>query len=199
MRNLTILVFALSLLAGVSAGEPLAPHQKINVDFPDEFRETIIRNVADLYGLNLAMPADFSKGKVSVTLKQVTWQEIYDLCLYGSGYTYVQTASNVVQIVPLENDVKVAGLLRDKLRTEIQENQKLRSMVATLIRDGVLACEAKDRERLMLFVRRVDHSPEECFLELMKSRPNKSLQPTPTAVTPPAAQEIVPAVGVAEH
>jgi hypothetical protein len=29
--------------------------------------------------------------------------------------------------------------------------------------------------------------------------PNKSLQPTPTAVTPPAAQEIVPAVGVAEH
>jgi hypothetical protein len=30
-------------------------------------------------------------------------------------------------------------------------------------------------------------------------RPNKSLQPTPTAVTPPAAQEIVPAVDVAEH
>jgi hypothetical protein len=29
--------------------------------------------------------------------------------------------------------------------------------------------------------------------------PNKSLQPTPTAVTPPAAQEIVPAAGVAEH
>jgi hypothetical protein len=31
------------------------------------------------------------------------------------------------------------------------------------------------------------------------SRPNKSLQPTATAVTPPAAQEIVPAVAVAEH
>jgi hypothetical protein len=29
--------------------------------------------------------------------------------------------------------------------------------------------------------------------------PNKSLQPTPTAVMPPAAQEIMPAVGVAEH
>jgi hypothetical protein len=28
---------------------------------------------------------------------------------------------------------------------------------------------------------------------------NKSLQPTATAVTPPAAQEIVPAVAVAEH
>jgi hypothetical protein len=33
----------------------------------------------------------------------------------------------------------------------------------------------------------------------LPSRPNKSLQPTPTAVMPPAAQEIMPAVGVAEH
>jgi hypothetical protein len=33
----------------------------------------------------------------------------------------------------------------------------------------------------------------------LPSRPNKSLQPTATAVTPPAAQEIVPAVAVAEH
>jgi hypothetical protein len=32
-----------------------------------------------------------------------------------------------------------------------------------------------------------------------EQRPNKSLQPTPTAVMPPAAQEIMPAVGVAEH
>jgi uncharacterized protein affecting Mg2+/Co2+ transport len=31
------------------------------------------------------------------------------------------------------------------------------------------------------------------------SRPNKSLQPTATAVMPPAAQEITPAVAVAEH
>jgi hypothetical protein len=35
--------------------------------------------------------------------------------------------------------------------------------------------------------------------EALSSEANKSLQPTPTAVTPPAAQEIVPAVGVAEH
>jgi hypothetical protein len=33
----------------------------------------------------------------------------------------------------------------------------------------------------------------------VRPRPNKSLQPTATAVTPPAAQEIVPAVAVAEH
>jgi hypothetical protein len=36
-------------------------------------------------------------------------------------------------------------------------------------------------------------------LDAYTNRPNKSLQPTPTAVTPPAAQEIVPAVDVAEH
>ena len=36
-------------------------------------------------------------------------------------------------------------------------------------------------------------------IEEWQNRPNKSLQPTATAVTPPAAQEIVPAVAVAEH
>jgi hypothetical protein len=37
------------------------------------------------------------------------------------------------------------------------------------------------------------------ILRRVSKRPNKSLQPTATAVTPPAAQEIVPAVAVAEH
>jgi hypothetical protein len=36
-------------------------------------------------------------------------------------------------------------------------------------------------------------------VQCLPSRPNKSLQPTATAVTPPAAQEIVPSVAVAEH
>ena len=37
------------------------------------------------------------------------------------------------------------------------------------------------------------------WLYRVQRAPNKSLQPTATAVTPPAAQEIVPAVAVAEH
>jgi hypothetical protein len=32
-----------------------------------------------------------------------------------------------------------------------------------------------------------------------RPRPNKSLQPTATPVMPPAAQEIMPGVAVAEH
>jgi hypothetical protein len=35
--------------------------------------------------------------------------------------------------------------------------------------------------------------------ERRQTRPNKSLHPTATAVMPPAAQEIMPAVAVAEH
>jgi MOSC domain-containing protein YiiM len=38
--------------------------------------------------------------------------------------------------------------------------------------------------------------PGDALVEVV---PNKSLQPTATAVTPPAAQEIVPAVAVTEH
>jgi hypothetical protein len=37
------------------------------------------------------------------------------------------------------------------------------------------------------------------FLGSRVGSPNKSLQPTATAVMPPAAQEIMPAVAVAEH
>jgi hypothetical protein len=43
------------------------------------------------------------------------------------------------------------------------------------------------------------NSYSEAFLCALLNRANKSLQPTPTAVMPPAAQEIMPAVGVAEH
>jgi hypothetical protein len=46
---------------------------------------------------------------------------------------------------------------------------------------------------------RPDNMPEPLRLLRPPSRPNKSLQPTATAVTPPAAQEIVPTVAVAEH
>jgi hypothetical protein len=39
----------------------------------------------------------------------------------------------------------------------------------------------------------------ETEMQRLPSRPNKSLQPTATAVMPPAAQEIMPVVAVAEH
>jgi hypothetical protein len=38
-----------------------------------------------------------------------------------------------------------------------------------------------------------------CSVVRSEILPNKSLQPTATAVMPPAAQEIMPAVAVAEH
>jgi hypothetical protein len=44
-------------------------------------------------------------------------------------------------------------------------------------------------------LRRVSHA--DCRISGFS--PNKSLQPTATAVTPPAAQEIVTAVAVADH
>jgi hypothetical protein len=49
------------------------------------------------------------------------------------------------------------------------------------------------------FKRNVETHRRILAVAVKENRPNKSLQPTPTAVTPPAAQEIVPAVGVAEH
>jgi hypothetical protein len=44
-----------------------------------------------------------------------------------------------------------------------------------------------------------EDAEREVRIGLQTEEANKSLQPTPTAVMPPAAQEIMPAVGVAEH
>jgi peroxiredoxin len=57
-------------------------------------------------------------------------------------------------------------------------------------RDGVLRDCGADESRLI---------ESELPKLLSRESPNKSLQPTATAVMPPAAQEIMPAVAVAEH
>src|SRR5882724_426704 len=44
----------------------------LSVDFPDEEIRTVLRNVADLFELNLVIP-DTLQGKTSIKLRDVTW------------------------------------------------------------------------------------------------------------------------------
>jgi type IV pilus assembly protein PilQ len=54
--------------------------ETISVDFPDEEIRTILRNVADLYDLNLVIP-DTLQGNTSIKLRNVTWDEVFDVTL----------------------------------------------------------------------------------------------------------------------
>src|ERR1700753_2922537 len=52
----------------------------LSVDFPDEEIKTILRNVADLFELNLVVP-DTLTGKTSIKLRDVTWRQIFHVVL----------------------------------------------------------------------------------------------------------------------
>lgn len=75
--------------------------ETISVDFPDEEIRTILRNVADLYDLNLVIP-DTLQGNTSLKLRNVTWDEVFDVILEPIGFTYV-VDRNIIKVRSLED------------------------------------------------------------------------------------------------
>lgn len=89
----------------VQGAEPVAApvsrdKDTLSVDFPDEEIKTILRNVADLFELNLVVP-DTLTGKTSIKLRDVTWEQIFTVVLTPVGYTYVKDG-NIIKIVSNE-------------------------------------------------------------------------------------------------
>lgn len=73
----------------------------LSVDFPDEDIKTILRNVADLFELNLVVP-DTLAGKASIKLRDVTWRQIFQVVLSPVGYTYIEEG-NIIKVVSNES------------------------------------------------------------------------------------------------
>jgi type IV pilus secretin PilQ/predicted competence protein len=86
-------------------------HDTLSVDFPDEDIRTILRNVADLFELNLVIP-DTLQGKTSIKLRDVTWRQIFEVILTPVGYTYLEQGS-IIKIVSLES------LAQEPVNTEV--------------------------------------------------------------------------------
>lgn len=73
----------------------------LSVDFPDEEIRTVLRNVADLFELNLVVP-DTLQGKTSIKLRDVTWRQIYKVVLEPVGYTFIEDG-NIIKVVTAES------------------------------------------------------------------------------------------------
>ena len=69
----------------------------ISVDFPNEEIRVVLRNVADLFELNLVVP-EALVGRTSVKLRNVTWQQIFDVVLSPVNYTY-RVDGNIIKII----------------------------------------------------------------------------------------------------
>ncbi len=82
-------------------GKDSAGRDTLSVDFPDEDIRNILRNVADLFELNIIMPETL-QGKTTIKLRDVTWRQIFQSVLDPVGYTY-QEDGNIIKIVSKEN------------------------------------------------------------------------------------------------
>src|SRR5690606_758401 len=68
---------------------------------PDEDIRSILRNVADLFELNLVVP-DTLQGRTSIKLRDVTWRQIYQVVLSPIGYTFVEDG-NIIKVVTTDS------------------------------------------------------------------------------------------------
>ncbi|MEO6004515.1 MAG: hypothetical protein ABIS43_15275 [Opitutus sp.] len=73
---------------------------RLSVDFPDEEIRNILRNVADLFELNLIIPETL-QGKATIKLRNVTWRQIFQKVLTPIGYGFIED-DNVVSVVTLD-------------------------------------------------------------------------------------------------
>lgn len=92
-------------------GKDASGADTLSVDFPDEDIRNILRNVADLFELNIIMP-DTLQGKTTIKLRDVTWRQIFQSVLQPVNFTYVEEG-NIIKIVSNES------LLQEPLSTEV--------------------------------------------------------------------------------
>jgi type IV pilus assembly protein PilQ len=97
--------------ADPSARSRDASRDTLSVDFPDEDIRTILRNVADLFELNIVMP-EALRGKTTVKLRDVTWRQIFENILQPVGYTYKEEG-NIIKILSNE------ALAQEPVSTEV--------------------------------------------------------------------------------
>lgn len=87
-----------TLGTGVTASEG---GETLSVDFPNAEIRTILRNIADLFELNLVIPETL-EGRASLKLRDVTWRQIFDVLLAPIAYTYVSDG-NIIKVVSVES------------------------------------------------------------------------------------------------
>lgn len=87
--------------SAATKGKDASGRDTLSVDFPDEDIRNILRNVADLFELNIIMP-DTLQGKTTIKLRDVTWRQIFESVLQPVGYTYKEEG-NIIKIISNES------------------------------------------------------------------------------------------------
>ena len=92
-------------------GKDASGADTLSVDFPDEDIRNILRNVADLFELNLVVPETL-QGRTSIKLRDVSWRQIFQVVLSPVNFTYI-VEGNIIKVVSNES------LLQEPATTEV--------------------------------------------------------------------------------
>jgi type II secretory pathway component HofQ len=96
-------LFIILALANLCAAETLTapkstPEIKHSGDYPDAEIRTILRELADIYQINVVIP-DTLRGTASVKLRDVTWEQAFDVLLKPIDWNY-RRDGNVIVLGP---------------------------------------------------------------------------------------------------
>ncbi len=93
---LSVLLCLSALLIAPAAPAQEAPAtQTVSVDFPNEERAVILRNVADIFELDLRLPASL-RGSVSLKARNRGWRFFFDEVLQPVGYAWKEENGVIV-------------------------------------------------------------------------------------------------------
>src|SRR5215468_6175775 len=106
------------------AASPQQRPRLISLDFKDADINNILRILAEFSGLNIVTSEDV-KGKVTVKLQNVPWQQALDSVVRAGKMAYVQEG-NIIRVDKLENLTKEAeaAFRAEQREVEIQQRRK---------------------------------------------------------------------------
>ena len=104
-----------------AAGGPQRP-RLISLDFKDADINNILRILAEFSGLNIVTSEDV-KGKVTVKLQNVPWQQALDSVVRAAKLAYVQEG-NIIRVDKLENLTKEAEAAFKAEQREVEISQR---------------------------------------------------------------------------
>jgi hypothetical protein len=86
-----------STLWSAQTEESAARERTLSIDLPDREIAVAIREVADLFEINVVVPETL-RGRTSIKMSDVTWRQAFQVILTPLGYRFVEDG-NVVKVV----------------------------------------------------------------------------------------------------
>jgi type IV pilus assembly protein PilQ len=191
------------------ASAPTSGEKLISLDFKDADVVNLLRILAAESGRNI-VAGDDVKGRVSISLKNVTWEQALDTILEVRGLAKVEK-EGVIRIVSLEQltkekeaQARVEAARRNaeiETRTKLAEAQlKETELASKKLAADAAAAEQAARGPLREEVIRLSYAdPDDVArtLQGILGIPPEGTQPVPTTVIPsvPAEPTVVPSIG----